>query len=110
MQSLADRGALTTDSASALLPPLPIDLGALPLGGSERRVTLRLANPGALPAAWELHSYDDPEASPGSGRAGCFCGTYLGAYMQASTCTVSKAKHACSPRASATCCSFRAMI
>lgn len=58
---LAARGALTTDSAAALLPPLVVDLGALAAGGGAREIALRLFNPGALPAAWELHSYDNPQ-------------------------------------------------
>jgi hypothetical protein len=69
-RALADRGALTTDSAAALLPPLPLDLGPLPLGGPGRRVALRLENPGPLPAAWELHSYDDPEVGGGGAFGG----------------------------------------
>ena len=64
--ALAAAGALTTDGAAALLPPVAIDLGALPLGGAPREVALRLSNPGALEAAWELHSYDDPELRPES--------------------------------------------
>ncbi|KAI8476927.1 MAG: hypothetical protein J3K34DRAFT_516186 [Monoraphidium minutum] len=61
VRALADRGVLTTDSAAAMLPPLALDLGALAAGGPGRVFAVRLTNPGPLAAAWELHSYDDPE-------------------------------------------------
>lgn len=61
VQALEDKGVLTTDSAAKLLPPLALDLGAAAAGGRERVFAVRLHNPGALAAAWQLHSYDDPE-------------------------------------------------
>jgi len=61
VQALADKGVLTTDSAAALLPPLEVDLGTMGVGAGVREFAVRLFNPGELAAAWELHSYDDPE-------------------------------------------------
>lgn len=93
VRALADRGTLTTDSAAQLLPPVEIDLGAIAatnqapehegcagIGGPEgaenpsdrpaeegRVFAVQLFNPGPLEAAWELHSYDDPEVGCGEG-------------------------------------------
>lgn len=60
-RALADKGLLTNDNAAALLPPFELDLGVLAVGAAPRAAWLRLSNAGALPVAWELHSYDKPE-------------------------------------------------
>jgi hypothetical protein len=67
-RALDDAGLMTTDAAAAALPRLGVDLGAVAPGGA-REFAVMLTNPGRLPAAWELHSWDDPEV--GSTRGEC---------------------------------------
>jgi hypothetical protein len=64
LMQLDEAGQLTTDKACALSAAFDMDLGPLALGAAPRRVWVTLSNEGALPAAWELHSYDDPEVRP----------------------------------------------
>ncbi|GBF91298.1 hypothetical protein Rsub_03618 [Raphidocelis subcapitata] len=63
VRALDDGGLMTTDAAAAALPRLEVCLGALAPGGA-REFGVMLTNPGRLPAAWELHSWDDPELEP----------------------------------------------
>jgi hypothetical protein len=55
------KGSLDTDKACRLLRPFRLDFGVRPQGGPPVALLLALSNPGALPAAWELASYDAPD-------------------------------------------------
>lgn len=61
LNALEDKGQLTTETAMSALKPFALDFGLLPVDGEPRTFHVCLTNPGALPAHWELHSYDDPE-------------------------------------------------
>ncbi|KAL6761327.1 hypothetical protein V8C86DRAFT_3023865 [Haematococcus lacustris] len=61
LNRMEERGSLTTEAASKALRPFILDLGCAAEGSELVVVKLELSNTLPLPAAWELHSYDDPD-------------------------------------------------